>query len=486
MPFDKFTYRNYAKSLLESSNLKKIDFCEIRFQEDLIENIYFKNLNLENIYNLESKGFSVRVLLNGNWGFSSSNIITKVSILEAFSKAVNMVVGLPKGRVTLTTEDIYKDEDIQSVIINPFDTPISEKIQYIKSIQNDLLKYKNIDFSDASLVQVFEKKLYLNSSGSDIYQERTRIYPHFMLYKTIPELTTLKLNTRPVGEGYEYFKNYPFQEEIPKASENIYEKSKAKSVKEGKYNLLIDPSNLWLTIHESIGHSTEMDRVLLYEANYAGSSFATVSGMGDLVYGSDKVNIVGDRNQKNGLASIKYDDEGVKTTQFDIIKNGVLENLQTNREIASISGMNHSNGCSFADSYSSFPLQRMPNVSLLPNESKDLKLGDMLNIMNDGIYILGDGSWSIDMQRYNFQFTGNIFYEVKSGKIIGMIKDLAYQSNTQDFWKSCIEIGGKSTYSLEGAFNCGKGQPSQVAPVSHGAPISLFENIKVLNTKNEN
>ena len=486
MPFDKYIYRNYAKSLLESSDLKKVDFCEIRFQEDQIEDIYFKNLNLENIYNLESKGFSIRVLLNGNWGFSSSNIITKESVINTFNKALGMVAELSKGTVTLTKEIVYKDEDIQSVIINPFDTPVSEKIQYIKSIQNDLIKERNIDFSNASLTQVYEKKLYLNSSGSDIYQERTRIFPSFMLYKTDPELTTLKINTRPVAEGYEYFKNFPFKDVIPKASEDIYEKSKAKSVKEGKYNLLIDPSNLWLTIHESIGHSTEMDRVLLYEANYAGSSFATVSGMGDLVYGSDKVNVVGDRNQKNGLASIKYDDEGVRTTQFDIIKNGVLQNLQTNREIASLSGLKHSNGCSFADSYSSFPLQRMPNVSLLPNESVDLKLPDMLNLMEDGIYIIGDGSWSIDMQRYNFQFTGNIFYEVKAGKIIGMLKDVAYQSNTQDFWKSCIEVGGESTYSLEGAFNCGKGQPSQVAPVSHGAPLSLFENIKVLNTKNEN
>ena len=177
---------------------------------------------------------------------------------------------------------------------------------------------------------------------------------------------------------------------------------------------------------------------------------------------------------------------GVKTSKFDIIKNGVLEDLQTNREIASFAGRNESNGCSFADTYYSFPLQRMPNVSLLPNYEEDLSLSDMLNMMGDGLYIKGDGSWSIDMQRYNFQFTGNIFYKVKSGKIAGMVKDVSYQSNTQDFWKNCIEVGGESTYSLEGAFNCGKGQPSQVAPVSHGAPLSLFKDIKVLNTKNEN
>jgi TldD protein len=486
MYFDKVQYRKYAQLFLESIKAQKVDFCEIRFQENLIEDISFKNLNIENIYNIDRRGVSIRVLYNGNWGFSASSDISQKTIEDIFNEAFGMVEYLSEGTVKITSEEVYQDEDIQEVLINPFEVPISEKIEYISSIQNDILKEKNIDFADASLIQVYEKKLYLNSSGSDIYQERCRLFPSFMMYRVNPELTTLKFYTRPVSEGYEYFKNFPFKEEILRANENIYQKSKAKEVISGKYNLLIDPSNLWLTIHESIGHSTEMDRVLLYEANYAGSSFASVDGIGELVYGSEKVNIVGDRTQKNGLASVKYDDEGVKTSKFDIIKNGVLEDLQTNREIAAFSGRENSNGCSFANSYSSFPLQRMPNVSLLPNQTKDLGFKDMLNIMGDGIYIKGDGSWSIDMQRYNFQFTGDLFYEVKAGKIVGMVKDLSYQSNTQDFWKSCVEVGGQSTYSLEGAFNCGKGQPSQVAPVSHGAPISLFKDIKVLNTKNEN
>ena len=484
--FDKEKYKKYSRKIFSSKKASLVDLIEIRFQEDLNEYIYFKNLNLEHVSNNISKGFSVRVLYKGNWGFASDSMIDEENISKVFEKAFSMTQNIPEGLVKLTKEDIFEDEYIQPYLINPFDISPKEKIEYIKFLQNKIINSKNIDFSDFILRQSYEKKLFLNSSGASIYQERTRIFPEFSVYKVKPELTILKSRTRPVGEAYEYFKEYPFEEEIKEYNDLILEKSCAKSVNPGKYNLVIDPSNLWLTIHESIGHSTEMDRVLLYEANYAGSSFATLEGRGDLVYGSSKVNIVGDRVQEKGLSTIKYDDEGVKTGSFDIIKNGVLQNLQMNREMAAYSGEEHSNACSFADSFSAFPIQRMPNVSLLPNNVEDLKTQDLINMAGDGIYIIGDGSWSIDMQRYNFQFTGNIFYEIKNGKVTNMLKDVAYQSNTQDFWKSCKEVGGKSTYVLEGAFNCGKGQPSQVAPVSHGSPSALFENINVLNVKNEN
>ncbi len=486
MFFDKDKYIQYANKLLNSNLISRVDFLEIRFQEDQSEYIIFKNLNPEYIDNSIEKGFSIRVLYRGNWGFASSSVISENEVQKVFLKAMSIVENLEEGKVSLTEEEVYTDEYIQDVAINPFDVPLNEKINFIKDIQNEILKSKNIDFSDFMFLAHREKKLYMNSSGSRIYQERTRIDPSFSMYKLKPELTVLKSNTHPTAKGFEYIKNMNFRNEILKYNEQINEKSKAKSVIPQKYNLLIDPSNLWLTIHETIGHSTEMDRVLLYEANYAGSSFASIDQIGDLIYGSEKVNIVADRSQKDGLSTVMYDDEGVKTYEFDIIKNGVLTGLQSNREIAILAGEKKSKACSYADSYSSFPLQRMPNISLLPNKDKDLKLKDMLSLCEDGIYIVGDSSWSIDMQRYNFQFTGNLFYEVSGGEIKGMLKDVIYQSNTQDFWKNCIEVGGESTYSLEGAFNCGKGQPSQVAAVSHGAPLALFKDINIKNTQNEN
>jgi TldD protein len=147
-------------------------------------------------------------------------------------------------------------------------------------------------------------------------------------------------------------------------------------------------------------------------------------------------------------------------------------------------GFGRSNGCAFADSPTHVPLQRMPNVSLQPSD-KDITLDDLIGGVDNGIYIVGDNSWSIDMQRYNFQFTGQKFYRIKGGKIDGQLKDVAYQSKTTDFWNSMEAVGGPSTYLLGGAFNCGKGQPGQIAPVTHGCPPALFRAVNILNTTQE-
>jgi TldD protein len=258
----------------------------------------------------------------------------------------------------------------------------------------------------------------------------------------------------------------------------------APSVEAGRYDLVIDPSNLWLTIHESIGHATELDRALGYEAAYAGTSFATFDKLYRLQYGSPVMNIVGDRTALHGLATVGYDDEGVAGQSWDLIKDGVLVGYQLDRRMAQLKGFGRSNGCAFADSPGHMPLQRMANVSLRPAENGP-SADDLIAAVETGIYILGDKSWSIDMQRYNFQFTGQRFFRIKNGRLDGQLKDVAYQATTTDFWNSMEAVGGPQTYVLGGAFNCGKGQPGQVAPVSHGAPTGLFRQVRVLNTAEE-
>jgi TldD protein len=247
---------------------------------------------------------------------------------------------------------------------------------------------------------------------------------------------------------------------------------------------VIDPSHLFLTIHESIGHATELDRALGYEANYAGTSFATIDKLNTLKYGSEVMHITGDRNVESGLSTVGFDDEGVAAQQWDIVKDGILVGYQLNRQMAIKQGFGRSNGCAYADSPHHVPIQRMPNVSLQPSP-KDISLDDLIGAVDRGIYIVGDGSWSIDMQRYNFQFGGQRFYAIENGKLGPQLKDVAYQGTTTDFWGAMEAVGGRETWELGGAFNCGKGQPGQVAPVSHGCPAALFRGINVLNTKAE-
>jgi TldD protein len=252
----------------------------------------------------------------------------------------------------------------------------------------------------------------------------------------------------------------------------------------GTYDVVIDPSNLWLTIHESIGHATELDRALGYEAAYAGTSFARFELLGQLKYGSEVMHVTGDRTVEHGLASVGYDDEGVAAQSWDLVRDGILAGYQLNRAMAARQHLGRSNGCAFADSPMHVPLQRMANVSLQPAPGGPTT-EELLNGVDDGLYVVGDKSWSIDMQRYNFQFTGQRFYRVLRGRLAGQLRDAAYQGVTTEFWGSMEAVGGESTYVLGGAFNCGKGQPGQIAAVSHGCPSALFRQVRILNTAEE-
>jgi TldD protein len=196
------------------------------------------------------------------------------------------------------------------------------------------------------------------------------------------------------------------------------------------------------------------------------------------------MNVTGDRTVQHGLSTVGWDDEGVGAQSWDIIRDGVLVGYQLDRSMAAEFGLPRSNGCAYADSAGHTAIQRMPNVSLQPAPDGP-DLDGLIGGVEDGIYIVGDKSWSIDMQRFNFQFTGQRFHRIKGGRLVGQLKDVAYQATTTDFWGSMRAVGGESTYLLGGAFNCGKGQPGQVAAVSHGAPVAVFEAVNVLNSAQE-
>ena len=280
-----------------------------------------------------------------------------------------------------------------------------------------------------------------------------------------------------------YRDRYDILEDARLAGAEVGQKQAAKSVEPGKYDLVLDPTNLFLTIHESTGHPTELDRVLGYEANFAGTSFLTLDKWksGKFNYGSKLVNIVADKTQPGSLGAVGYDDEGVATKEWDIIKEGTLVNYQAIRDQAHIVGLSESQGCCYSQSWRDVQFQRMANISLRPGKTP-LIPNDLIKNVEKGIYIIGNGSYSIDQQRYNFQFSGQLFYEIKNGKIVGMLKDVAYQANTQEFWNSCTAICDQSDYRLGGSFFDGKGQPMQVSAVSHGSSTTRFNGINVINT----
>ena len=433
-------------------------------------------------------GVGVRVIVNGAWGFASSPEISTTKAYELAKVAVAMAITsgpLSTEKIALAPEPVYASQTwVSEYEIDPFDISAEEKIARLADLNGRLLKSSTVTNASAFSMFVKEQKHYADSYGTSTTQQRVRMQTAIeAIHVSDKGFESMRTLAQPAGFGWEWMGNsvWNWDEEIAELPTLLAEKVAAPSVEAGRYDLVIHPSNLWLTIHESIGHATELDRALGYEANYAGTSFATVDNLGTLQYGSSQMNVTGDRLTPHGLNTVGYDDEGVAAQRWDIIKNGLLVGYQLDRRIAARAGQERSNGCAFADSPSHVPIQRMPNVSLQPNPDGP-DLDGLIAGVEDGIFIKGDNSWSIDMQRYNFQFTGQQFHRIKNGKLVGQVKDVAYQATTTDFWRSMKAVGGPSTYVLGGAFNCGKAQPGQIAAVSHGCPAAVFDKVNVLNT----
>jgi TldD protein len=433
-------------------------------------------------------GVGVRVIVDGAWGFASSPEISAGKAEELAAAAVAMAKTskpLSTEEVALAPEPVYaKKKWVSAYEIDPFTVPDVEKIARLGELSAKLLKSEVVSAVEALTMYVKEQKHYADSYGTSTTQQRVRIRTAIQAVNVSGTgFQSLRTLAQPAGFGWEWMRNdvYDWDAEIDELPSLLAEKVAAPSIEAGRYDLLIHPTNLWLTIHESIGHATELDRAIGYEANYAGTSFATPDKLNTLKYGSDLMNVTGDRLTEHGLSTVGWDDEGVAAQRWDIIKDGTLLGYQLDRRIASRVNHERSNGCAFADSPAHVPIQRMPNVSLQPNPNGP-DLAGLIASVEDGIMIKGDNSWSIDMQRYNFQFTGQQFHRIKNGKIVGQVKDVAYQATTTDFWGSMKSVGGPSTYVLGGAFNCGKAQPGQIAAVSHGCPAAVFDQVNVLNT----
>jgi TldD protein len=439
----------------------------------------------------EVLGISIRVVHSGAWGFAADIALTADAAAALAVRAVTTAAvsrPLSLEQVELAPEVTYPDASwISSYATNPFEVPEADKRGRMLDLSDRLMSADGVNHADAQLWYVQENKFYADLAGTSTTQQRVRLQPQFTAVCVDDRgFSSMRTLAPPAGRGWEYLTGtgWDFDTEIAQLPELLAEHVKAPTVEAGRTDLVIDPSNLFLTIHESVGHATELDRALGYEAAYAGTSFATFDQLGSLRYGSSAMNVTGDRIVEHGLSTIGYDDEGVAGQSFDLISGGALVGYQLNRQMAAAKGLGRSNGCAYADSPGHIPLQRMPNVSLQPDPG-GATTAELIAGVDHGIYIVGDKSWSIDMQRYNFQFTGQRFYRIEGGRLAGQLRDVAYQATTTDFWGSMEAVGNEDTYVLGGAFNCGKGQPGQSAPVSHGCPSALFRGVNVLNTQAE-
>jgi TldD protein len=498
---DSFTalpYRRLAESALTRAQDFHVSHADFRFERIRSQDVRVRDGRLQGASDSENVGFSVRVILNGAWGFASGMLLSSqeaVRIAETAVRTAQVAAAMTSRPVELAAEPAYDDVHwVSDYQVDPLSVPLADKVDLLSGWSAALVAAPGVEHSLGSLQQVVENKFYADLAGTTTTQQRVRLQPDVEVYGTNDRTGTfdsMRTVAPPVGRGWEYLTDgYDWDTALGELPPLLAEKLVAPPVEAGRYDLVVHPSNLWLTIHESVGHATELDRALGYEANYAGTSFATVDRLGTLQYGSPVMNVVGDRTRPHGLATVGYDDEGVATQSWDIIRDGVLVGYQLDRSMSQMMpelNGGRSNGCAFADSPGHIPIQRMANVSLQPDPDPGgaPSTEELVSRVERGIFVVGDKSWSIDMQRYNFQFTGQRFYRIEKGRLAGQLRDVAYQATTTDFWGSMEAVGGASTWELGGAFNCGKAQPGQVAAVSHGCPTSLFRDVNVLNTTAE-
>jgi TldD protein len=480
-----------ANEALNAARSAGASYADARIGRYRRQEISMREQRVRSVTDNESYGLGIRTLVNGCWGFAATSTLTRAGAQAAARDAIGLARAagtVQKHPVELAPVSPATGVWMTPVRRDPIDVPLEEKIALLLSANEAALKVKNVRFVSSQLAMLREVKTLVTSEGTNVTQTFIRVGPQFAATAVATgDFQTCEQELAPRGEGWEYVESLDMPGNAERWASMAAEKLTAKSVEPGEYDLILDPTNLWLTIHESIGHPTELDRAIGQEANYAGTSFVAPpeKTIGKLRYGPEFMNVQADRTQEGSLSRVAWDDEGVPADQWLIVEKGIFKDYQTIREqvklIQHLTGVTHSHGCSFAESWDAVQFQRMPNISLLPGD-RDLTLDDIIASTDRGIVIKNRGSWSIDHQRFNFQFSGQAFYEVRNGKIAGMLRDVAYQSNTPVFWNSLDMIGGKSSYWLGGAFNDGKGEPSQISSVSHGCPPSRFRNVTILNT----
>ncbi len=465
-------------------------YADARIVRRRWEHVVTREDHVVSVSSTESYGIGVRVLANGAWGFSAASQVAPEAAGQAAQRAVEMAkaharaVGRP---VELAPVPAYKDSWRTTMKRSPFDVPLAEKTEYLLALWSEASKVPGVKFGRGQIESLNEWKLFASTDGSRIEQEITRIGPTFSataVDASTGDFESVDADIFPMQAGWEYVTSSSLRNNARHVAEQAVEKLKSPSVRPGKRDLVIAPSNLWLTIHESIGHSTELDRVLGYEANMAGTSFATIDKLNRLQYGTEILTMYADKTTPGALATCGYDDDGVKTQRWDIIRNGRLVGYQTTREQAAWIGEKASRGTSYAEDYKSFPFQRMPNISLAADK-QERSIESLVGEVSDGVLVVGNASWSIDHQRYNFQFGAQMAYDIKNGKVANAVRDFAYQSNTIEFWHACDQLGGPHSWRLCGSLQDGKGEPMQSNAVSHGCPPARFRGINVLDTSEQ-
>lgn len=487
--------RQLCMFALDSARSAGAEYADARVVRTRRQNVAVRQDRVTALDDVESLGIGIRVLIGGAWGFAASNQLTRPECVQlaqfaAMQASANQKTGpreVDLGPIAPTPDG----EWWSPVEIDPFEVDVGDKIALLRAANAEALRVDGARLVSSAISCARIDTTFASTAGSLISQHAYRTYPSMAVTAISSDGTDFQTRTStevpPMGLGYEHVESANLWRRAGEWAEQAVEKLSATPVEPGDYDLILVPSHLFLTIHETIGRPTELDRAMGYEAGYAGTSFLSPpeAVLGRFQYGPEFMNVQADRTQRGALGTIGWDDEGVTADSWPLVRDGVFVDYQTTREqaswIAPFTGNEYSHGCAHAESWDELPFQRMPNVSLLPGEF-DYVLDDLVAATERGILIEGTGPHSIDRRRYNFQFGGQMCHEVRDGVVAGMLRDVAYQGNTPEFWNSLDMLGGPRSYDLGGTISDIKGQPAQVSAVSHGSPVARFRGVQVINT----
>ncbi len=471
----------FAELALKRIAASGAEYGDIRIQDSVTEHIEGEDRRIASVKDIRDIGFGVRVLYHGAWGFAASSVLS----LEEVPRVTDLAIEIAKGsasvaleKVRLAPEPVHRDRIVTPCRIDPFTVPLEKKTDLLLNTMETLHRQSGIARSSASLWARRDRKLFVSTEGTHL---------EFDLLAGQGECTATALyesrfasrscNTPYLRQGYELIEDADLQREASRVAVQAVEKVKASVVDAGQYDLVLDPEHLSLTIHESCGHPSELDRALGYEANYAGTSFLTTEKLGSFRYGSSHVNLVADNTEPDTLAATGYDDDGVSCQKWDVIREGIFVGYCTNREVAPKIGATRSRGSNRADGWGSVPIVRIANIGLEPGSAT---VDQLIADVKRGIYIEGHGSYSIDQRRYNFQFGGDAFWLIEHGRRTHMLRDVIYHGITPEFWKSCDGVAERAARRRYGFITCGKGQPGQSGWMTHAASPARFRQVQVI------
>lgn len=481
---EKDRWPELAQIAIERIRRDQCQYGDIRLIETQNQSIRAQDRRISGIRERFDSGYGIRALYKGAWGFAAASDFSPEAVRNTAAQAVEIARAshtLMKSPVKLADEPIHVDKVVTPYKVDPFAVSLDEKCHLLLKVCERLHEQKGIIRSNGRLWTQRDIKHFASSEGSRIDFDLLAVGGQFgTTARSEDDFQSREFIIPYFRTGYEHILAYDMPSHASRIAAEAVEKVNAKKPEPGLYDLVLDPAHLALTIHESCGHPSELDRALGYEANYAGTSFLTTDKLGQFQYGSKHVNLIADNTRAGQMASTGYDDDGVAAQRWPIVNEGIFRGYSTSREVASAIGESRSRGSCRADSWRSVPIVRISNIGLAPgNETLD----SLLAGVERGIYIEGRGSFSIDQKRYNFQFGGDAFWEIKNGKRGAMLKNVIYNGITPEFWNSCDGVADRQHWKQYGFITCGKGQPGQSGWMTHSASPARFRSVNVINPK---